>query len=733
MVRKAPYFYHTAITSCIIFALNSSIHASEQPNFLEEIVVSAQKTEKPLQETSNAATVLSQHMLEEAGIWSISGLEDGLVPSLRIQPFQATPSSLVMSIRGFGPTDPGQVIRETSVAVYKDGFYLGRVQGTAMEMADLERVEVFRGPQATMFGRNATGGAVNLVSKKPSGEWNFRQTVSYGNFDALRSVTTVDLPEFSNIKVKLDYIHSERDGWVNNTAPDQADFNAYNKDAGGITLSAALSDALTLDYDLDIAHVEASQNYFQLGVDNIGIIGVEPGRASETRFDVNPLKPSVSKHQMHSLTLTWKASDALTVKSLSSFRKLDEDTFTNFAGAAYFNGITFIEDIEQEQWTQELQVLGSHDRFEWVAGLYYFEEDVAQDHQDRFSLDIFGAITGTPLTPIIPSTTFDALATQDNVPLSIVRAKTKSKAVYGQVAWTPPVLDDRLKMTVGLRYTDDSRTGSRTIVTTQDLHFEGDEVDPLISLDYRWSDNVFTYAKWSTAFKAGGASTRSASFAAYGAENVETFEVGLKADFFDQRFRVNTALFSTNITNAQIDFVDPANITIVETFNASETIDIDGFELELSMVPIPGLVIGMNYTYLDGNMPLQPNPLAGGTPVQFNLPQTPEHAGSLTIDYTFQPLSIGTLKAHIDLTATDEYSFIASGTQDLDSYALINARLTLADIPLGTGSNNLQVSLWGRNLADSEYIVVGFPVGGLAEAEAYGTPRTYGVDLTYKF
>ncbi|MBL4838699.1 MAG: TonB-dependent receptor [Kordiimonadaceae bacterium] len=295
------------------------------------------------------------------------------------------------------------------------------------------------------------------------------------------------------------------------------------------------------------------------------------------------------------------------------------------------------------------------------------------------------------------------------------------------------MLDDRLELTVGLRYTDDERNGGRTLVTASEFALNTDHVDPLITFNYHWSDELSTYAKYSTAYRAGGVSIRSASFIPYGQEEVETFEIGLKSEFWDRRARLNAAVFSTNFTGAQLDFSDPTNPTISETINAANTVEVDGLEVSFTAIPLPGLVVGINYTYLDGTMPLQPNPLAGGALQEFNLVQTPEHAGSFTLDYTFAPFTFGTMSAHIDLTVTDEYAYIGSGTMDLDSYMLLNARLNLADINLGNNSGALGLSLWAKNLTDEEYVVYGVPLTGVGAVQVFGTPRTYGFDLTYKF
>ncbi|RMB02824.1 TonB-dependent receptor [Eilatimonas milleporae] len=709
--------------------LTGAAAAEERSATVEEILVTVEKREKSLQETPIAVSVLGAEQLEARGITSLDRLETGVIPSLNILPFGTTPSTLVVAIRGNGPIDPSQVTRDGSVAVYQDGFYLGRSQGLSLELADPERIEVLRGPQGTLYGRNATGGAINVVSQKPSGELGLRQTVSHGNYDALRTVTTLNLPEFSGFSLKFDYIHSERDGWVDNTAPGEEDYYAFNKDGGRISLNWKASEDLNVDYFYEIGEIEATQIYYQLAVDNIGIIGPEPDRQDTTRFPIAPLDPTVTDYEMHGLTLSWTASESLTVRSLTSYRETDESVRTNYGGVLYFNGLVISEEIEQEQFSQEIQLVGTHDRLEWVAGLYYFEEDAAQDTQNSFSLDSFGFLTGVPLTPINPPTTFDVFTGAD-APLRQIESRAESRAVYGQATWTPPLLDDRLQLTLGFRYTDDDRDASRIEVGRQSFNLETDRFDPLVTLNYLWSDTVSTYAKFSSAYRVGGLNVRSVSFEGFGNEVAETFEVGLKSSFWDNRAVLNVALFATDIKDAQIDFVDPNPIGL-ETINAANTVQIDGAEIELTVAPLPGLVIGLHYTYLDGDMPPQPNPLAGGTLETFNLSQTPEHAGSATVDYTFPPLPFGTLIAHVDMTATDEYHFVPGNmTQDLDSYALFNARLTLTDINIGNSS--LVAALWARNIFDTEYVLYGAPRAA-GDLEAYGTPRTYGFDLTYQF
>ncbi len=216
--------------------------------------------------------------------------------------------------------------------------------------------------------------------------------------------------------------------------------------------------------------------------------------------------------------------------------------------------------------------------------------------------------------------------------------------------------------------------------------------------------------------------------------NSINFEIGLKSEFWGGRARLNVAVFNTDYEDMQLDFTDPNIITLVETLNADKTAEVDGAEVDLTVSPVVGLVVGLSYTYLDGDMPLQPNPL-GGPLRKFFVPLAPQHAGAMTLDYRFKPWHLGTLMAHIDMTSTDHYYYLPFGEQRTDAYTLFNARLTLVDIKLGQNAGTLKASIWGKNLTDEEYIVDAFPVGNppVSVGQAFGDPRTLGVDVTYNF
>ncbi len=708
--------------------------AEDDEHVLDEVIVTAQKREQSLQDAPIAISVMDDEQMERQRIGDIKALEAGAIPYLRVVPVGNTTSNLIVAIRGNAPGDPSEVTRDTAVALYLDGVYLARSQGLGLDLIDLERIEVLRGPQGSLFGRNAIGGAVSLVSKKPTGEFGFRQSVDFGRFDELKHITRIDLPRIGNLSAKLDYVHSERDGWVENTAPGQADYTEYRKDGGRLALYWEASDALSVDYSFDMSNASTAQNYFQFFSDRLGLFGDEPDRQSETRLPAI-LQPTRSKHSGHRLTVGWDLSENLRFESISGYRDLEEDSDNNYLGVLYFNGLNDSSVMDQDQFTQEFQFIGTSDRVEWAAGLYYLREDLSKTLQSFFTVDLFGVFGGPPLSLISPPTTFDALASGADVPPRIIDSEARSVAAYGQATWNPDVLNDALRLTLGLRYTEDERSSTRFQTGLSATDQDSDHLDTTLAIEYAWTDSLSTYAKWSTGYKAGGVNTRSVSFAPFEEETAETLEFGLKSEFWQQRARLNAALFFTEYDDLQLDFLDPVNPTIVETINAARKVDVDGLEIDLTVTPLEGLLIGASYSYLDDDIPLQPNPVAGGLLQQFYVPLAPKHAGAVTLDYRFQPWSFGTLNAHLGMTSTDDFFYgPLVGEQRTDSYTLWNARLTLADIPVGNDST-LKVALWGENLTDEEYVVFAFPVGNPAVsiANAFGDPRTYGVSVTYGF
>jgi iron complex outermembrane recepter protein len=699
-----------------IYAINcTDVVAYERVVSLEEVIVTAQKREQLLLQTPIAISTLNSTQLNTLGITSLDGLADSVIPSLRIIPNGISPSSLAVAIRGDGPHDVVQPTRQASVAIYMDGIYLGRAQGLNADLADLQRIEVLRGPQGTLYGRNSTSGAINLLSRKPTGEFGFKQSVTSGNFDYLKSAVNINFPKIGEFSAKIDYMHTEREGWVKNSLPGHADYNEFNKDGGRFSLNWEMESSELL-YTYDNSDIQTAQVYFQLYEDTPGLIGDERNRETSTRFPL-VLEPIDVDIEGHSLTGSWELSDNLTLKSLTGFRELDEDGFNDYGGTLYSGGIILNEDIKQEQFSQEIQLIGKTVDVEWVAGLYYFKEDSDYDIEFLFSLD-------ANFDPIIPP------VSSPFAPPTFVTTKAESSAIFGQGTWA---VNDRMNLTAGARYTVDNKSAKKFGVPSPDI--DSEHTDGSLTLDYTFFSNLYTYIKYSTAYKAGGYNARSATFLPFKKEVNKTWELGLKSEWLDRRLTLNAALFSNKIDDKQFDFIDPYNTFVLETLNAVKEVEISGLEIEFTALLIDDLIVGLNYTYLDADMPLQPHPTEVGAVQAFVIPQTPQHAGALSLDYTVAQLSLGALIAHIDVSSTDRFAFSPTPSSREDAYTLVNARVSVKNISLGEKQGTLALSLWGKNLMDEEYLTLGFNVGPPANTvvQAFGTPRTYGIDFTYEY
>lgn len=706
---------------------------------LEEVLVTAQKREEDLQSAPIAISVLNRAELQAQGIANMADLKSGTIPSLRVMSAGIPSSTLILSIRGNGSIDMNPVTRETQVGFYRDGFFIARPQGLDVDVPDLERIEVLRGPQGTLFGRNTMAGAVNFITRKPTGKFGFEQTAGLSNYDGWKTVTRLNLPEYADVSTKIDYIHAQRDGWVKNDAPGQWNYNAYQNDGGRFSLRFTPTDDLIFDYAYDNSRSLGSGAYYQIYRDDgvlfpgftapLPLVGDEPDRASNTRAPV-PLRPTYVYQKAHSLTAAWSPSENFTLKSLTGYYALTENGYTSYGASIYNNGSIDTTDSKESQFSQELQLIGSFDSTQWVAGWYYFKNRAHQMTRLRFALDTFGVLPGNMgkfNTPIYPPADL-------GVPDRFVTANTHSNAFYGQATTTPPILDDRLHITVGLRYTRDKKDGYRIELGYVPYDLNTNHWDSAVTLDYSWTDKLSTYLKRATGYRSGSVNPRSESFAPYDPDKVTSWELGIKSEFAEQKVRLNADVFENKFENMQIDVSAPTiqNITNTETINAEKDIRIRGAELELSVVPAEGLILGLNYTYLDGHMPLQPNKFSNGAIQEFELTQTPRNASSFTADYTFSPWSFGTLKAHMDAAYTSGYARQAQDSRRQQSVTLINARLTLDEIPLDN-FGALALSIWGKNLTNYEYAEFAFPLSTIAVVQSFGEPRTFGFDLTYRY
>ena len=688
---------------------------------LEEVVVTATKRESNLQKTPIAISVLSATAMADRHAESLISLQDGSIPSLRVATFEARQSALTIGIRGIVPFDANQTARDQGVGVYVDGVYLGRQQGLNAALFDIERVEVLRGPQGTLFGRNTEGGALSIVTKAPTGQFGGRITTGVGNFGSYNGEIHQDFQEFAHISVKVDALLQHQDPTTKNPLSGQAGWNQYDRKGGRISAlykQEAFSAEVSADYAKDDNTPFFSQlvSYNPYGKRVRTVAEVQAGPAGAPAGTINPLtafekvhtdrqsvsdigtiqQPSVDQTGGISATLKYAVTSDLELRSITAFRAVGTNQWDNsgiesrnvFApsptpgsGTAGLFGRYSLSDLYQHQFSQELQAVGNlGTTVTYVLGAYYFKEHVKESAAtpltNQWNADGTAYIIRNPLgvgaNP--PNGNVQGWEYGTRFIARASRAEATSYAAYGQGTYTPASIE-ALHLTVGGRFTNDKRNGVLYTVNGKATNFlftyENSRFDPLVNLSYDAAEGINLYAKYSTGYRAGGANDRSSNFQAFGAEEVKAYELGAKMDLLDRRLRLNVAAYAMNRSNTQIDFdnVDttPGSPTLgahtEDTRNAAGTSKIRGLEAELTARVADGVNVGVSYAWTDVKIPAAPFPFTGnpvvpqGTPFPVHVVYTPKNAASAFIDYS-APAGSMTFRAHLDANYADaQYSF----------------------------------------------------------------------------
>ena len=690
-------------------AILKPVHAQGRSSaLLEEIVVTARKREENLQDAPIAVSAFTGDALDFRGITEIGKL-DQFVPNLVLN--ESTTYSNVTNaavyIRGIGQNDFTPVI-DPGVGIYVDGVYLGRSVGAVLDIVDVERVEVLRGPQGTLFGRNTIGGAITLSSRKPDGEFGGKVDVKYGTDDRFNVRGSVNIPLTDKFFARLSAATFNQDGYVTRVA-DGEDLG----DQDVVALRGALrwmpNDKFDINWSVDYSSENENGNPFVLtGIQplNLGLffpdgspnpngapsmtlaantIAAQLASGGPASFPggefFNVIHPSGFPFQFdacfrpenannpvcynqqyidngdrklnHSgdpstqdldvwgtgLTVDWQITDKLKLKSISSLRGFEGHFEGDQDGSPI--RVSYLIDIYQhEQFSQEVQLLGTSfaDRLDWIIGAYYFEEDGKNINPVRFSQ-----------VDVQSGGHYDA----------------DSWAVFAQGTWH---FNDRLDLTFGLRYTEDTRdylpdqfievfpigplplncppsaipmpfnpTLPQCGIGDRPLPFEWtshqtSELVPMVNLSYRWNDSLMTYITYSEGFKSGGYTQRifppELSTPSFDPEFVKSYEGGFKFDGWNDRLRFNVAVFYTDYTNLQLLVADPSRFgPFVSNAGDAEVI---GVEMEALLNPAEGWYI----TGSAGMTDIDRTALAGT--VQ-----------GLTLDSRFQHVSEWTANAQI--------------------------------------------------------------------------------------
>ena len=730
---------------------------------LAEVTVTARRQEESLQKTPVSVTALTGELLEKLNVQDVSRVTE-LVPNISIahQPVSTTSASI--SIRGIGQTEVAST-SEPGVGLYLDGVYIARTAGAVFDLVDLERVEVLRGPQGTLFGRNSTGGAVQLVSKKPANDFGIEEDLSYGRFSDWHTRTRLDTGYLfgSPMKATITYLHRERNGYFDNTlVPDDKDPGSYDNDAVWFALAGEFGERFNATYTFDWNQRDGSPPFFQLTVASPDVsayygrsptFGGAPFVVSSGRLESGQLVPfdgnritSKSETLGHNLTLEARLSDSLTLKSITSYRSFAQHPYCNLSGNGQMRGLIFnpvtqqvsVQDLfgpytcdndpqRQHQYSEELQLLGKSGQWSYVAGLFYFFERAYEHNQQRFTFVLPGGQVAMNLTPLLA-----------------LGGETESVAGFGQVSYRPAAFDDRLEFTGGLRYTQDNKKFFSSFFSARgDKDYSN--TSWLASANYEFTDDIMGYVRVSTGYKAGGFSPRSNILVSFQPEEVTAYEIGLKAEWFNRRLRTNVSLFQSDYKDLQVNqFRAGSNGTNADTTNAAEA-TIKGFELEIVALLTEGLTLDASYGYTDPKYdsysfrdPVTDQVIDVSDIATFSdIARETLHIGA---EYGFQFANVGRLSARLDWSTRSKRVFgpgtfvnsyqnetLDPGTENL------HARLALAEMPLGS-DGSWEVALWGDNLTDHENVGYGISFGGLGYGGRFYTePRTYGIDVKVKF
>ena len=709
---------------------------------------------------TKSVTVLERSDLENRGVATLADIADG-VPEISSTPSLNSLSTLSLYMRGEGPTAANQVTLDGAVGIYEDGFYISRLQANTFDLLDLQRVEVIAGPQGATYGRNTTGGVINLTSQAPTGHLDFDESVDFGNRNSYRILSSIDTPRWYGLAAKVTGVVSGIDGYVKNELASEHSYGEDKQRAARLQLLWDGISAFNARYFIERSGLDSTPEYDSDPAQNgeeifPGYVYYASARGPMTStYRPIDLLLSTSNHTAQGLTLTWQALPALTVQSLTGYRTLGANELQDYAEFFGYSE-TSTDFYQQHQFSQDLHVNGElfdHQLGYQLGGTYFREISTHNSNLDFYQNDVAESL--------------------------LLSAATHSQALFAQLHWRPAFLDRRLELFAAGRYTKESKDAERSIVFSGGYvtesgalsHISYNRTNPEFTATWHWSGAFSTYIKAATAFESGGAleTAPANEFASntYRPESSTTYEAGLKSEFLDHRLNADLAVFDSRRKDVQA--VLPVGFDQDDMFEF-QSVTVRGASFALHSTPLSDLALTAKGSYLNWTID-KANALAGtvfdsasgaadpyfvGENVKrvFSLPYTPRYSASLASDYTFLHLDRRDVLLHLDyvyrarMFASAGAGPAVPGSQfdTQPAYGLLNGRLTLSQET--DWSHRLKFSLWGRNLLNRKYYqpavgegvgVTGFNTnstgfgGYTSGAGAWAEPLTYGINATYQY
>ena len=711
-----------------------SEHVAKEPVTLKEVVVTAQRRSQNIQKVPIAVTSLNSVQLNARGITTVADL-NAVAPNLTVVQVPGNNISSVVAIRGATNINPG-AYWDQPIGMYVDGVYLGKTQGNVFDLLNLERIEVLRGPQGTLFGRNTMAGAINLVTRPPSGQFTGDASVGLGNYGSKVSKVTMDLPAIGKLKISLGGRAERRDGWVKTTpGSSERDLaNRHNEEAY-LAMEYDATDNLTLNYRFDYTNINQRAPFDQVIHSDIGeefgIPGIIVNQTRQTTASIDSPNYERNKVEGNALTATWKLGDAGTLKYIGAFRRNHFGEEFDLDGSPIMLA-QIINDTKYHQRSHELQYLGSSGPWNWVAGLYYFEDDGFANIPEDFFMGSANYADNT------------------------YGFGTRSRAAYAQVDYK---FTDRLTLTAGLRRTIESKHATRflglvnpTVVlvpagTAAKAEFAA--TTPSLNLAYQVTPNSMVYFRYAKGFLAGGfngeAQTVISALTPYRPETQQTYEIGWKNMFLDGRLSLDADIFHNRVSDLQqsVFTAQGAAGSVILNVGSSQQ---EGFELEAHLRATEDLTLGVNYGYLHAKyikfMELGVN-VADNRAVSF----APRNTASVVLDDVLARTSSGVLHGTLNYAFTSKFymypypftqitppSQLARNTI-IGANGIINGRIAFSDMDWGHGISG-EVALWVKNITNRAHLDGKVDFGPSFANLRYGIfnePITFGATVTARW
>jgi iron complex outermembrane receptor protein len=754
----------------VVLCMSTAALGHAQPaRVLEEVIVTAQKREQGLAEVPISISVIDADFIEERNLQSITEVTQ-FVPNVTIT--EQVLGFSVISIRGFsGGANRGF---EQSVGRYVDGIYTGRTATSSNDLNDIERVEILRGPQGTLFGNNTIAGSVNILTRGTNTEeWGGRAALTGGSDEYLMINGTASGPLSETISARISAGHREQQGYAINQADhlDGADRHMGNlkKDLWRVKLDWQPTDSFSavLASSGESASSNGgygSESYLGEGVESL-VLALGPFRADAVPV-IKSLVPDISfelgdrkvaqnydtdfelSSRMHSLTLSYAVGEHQ-LKLISAVGEYEDD---NVFDADFSPVNLLVRDSEEsyEQLSHELQWISpQYDKFSMVVGLFYLETDLELDSNLYADFNEYGFAIST-------------------VDVKYFEQDYRSAAIYGQGTY---LINDRWSVTAGLRYSDEKKSAD-ILHTYEDCYFfaptplppeacgaalgtgeyytlestmQDSNTSPLLSLGYEINDNWSTYARYAEGYKSGGFSAEDFfigdSRNEFEPETATTYELGLRGSLLAGSARVSLAVFNTDFDNLQVSLFNGVGFTVGNAAEATSK----GFELEGSWLATQALTLSGSLGYIDAKYdrydgaPCTVTQIAAAADAGCKqdlsgntLSRSPKWNASASAGYAIPWREHLVWKFGLDLIYSDEY--YTDTDLDIntlqDGYTLANARISLGDV-----AQRWQVALRGTNLTDEVAATGSLDLPFLAGA--YGAavipPRSYFLDLKAGF